>query len=88
MKLSERILVVCLFVIIFVNIFLLSTKQLVIHEQIEPNNYFWPPGQDNTTPFNDTNFLTVIPRVGCDNLTKLIVGVRSIPSEFELIIQR
>uniref|UniRef100_A0A914EIX0 TLDc domain-containing protein n=1 Tax=Acrobeloides nanus TaxID=290746 RepID=A0A914EIX0_9BILA len=48
----------------------------------EPNAYFYPKGQDNTKPLDDTNLLKELPIHGCTNKTNLLVGVRTSPKEF------
>uniref|UniRef100_A0A914DMF6 Hexosyltransferase n=1 Tax=Acrobeloides nanus TaxID=290746 RepID=A0A914DMF6_9BILA len=49
----------------------------------EPPGYFLPYAQDNTTPLDDTKLIKIIPHNGCDSATKLIVGIRSAPTEFD-----
>ena len=44
--------------------------------------YFYPKGQDNTKPFDDTNLLKELPMHGCTKDTNLLVAVRTSPNEF------
>lgn len=44
-------------------------------EQSLLGNYY-KEGEDNTNPWDDTNLLKKLPLFGCDNSTKLLIGVR------------
>uniref|UniRef100_A0A914C904 Hexosyltransferase n=1 Tax=Acrobeloides nanus TaxID=290746 RepID=A0A914C904_9BILA len=50
---------------------------------LEYNRTHYLPAEQDTVLYDDSKILEILPRQGCEDSTKLIVGIRSAPNEWE-----